>query len=151
MLGFSSPAIGRIDTVTRGITVSDAAPSTQGLPNVNAVYTWVRLAQRVLVRIRITHVPPGVPLISGLTATIIDRSNKSGADATLRAWAASRVEEVSHAFRALSRGPNCIPPTMGGRSIWPAAIPDPEAPAEVDPDQIIPGLALVLNARPSLP
>ena len=40
--------------MTRGISVSNAAPSTQGLPNVDPVYTWVRLAQRVPVRIRIT-------------------------------------------------------------------------------------------------
>jgi hypothetical protein len=43
LLGFRAPIIGRIGTVTRGISVSDATPSTQGLPNVNAVYTWCAL------------------------------------------------------------------------------------------------------------
>jgi hypothetical protein len=36
----------------------------QGLPNVDPVYTWVGLAQRVPVRIAIDKVPPGVPLVS---------------------------------------------------------------------------------------
>jgi len=40
------------------------------LPDVNPVYTWVRSAQRVPVRIRIDHVPAGVPLIAGMTATV---------------------------------------------------------------------------------
>ena len=69
-MGYPAPITGHIATVTRGISVSNAAASTQGLPNVDPVYTWVRLAQRVPVRIAIDKVPPGVPLVSGLTATI---------------------------------------------------------------------------------
>jgi multidrug resistance efflux pump len=37
---------------------------------VNPIFTWVRLAQRVPVRIRIDHVPAGVQLVAGMTATI---------------------------------------------------------------------------------
>ncbi len=37
----------------------------------NPVYTWVRLAQRVPVRIRIEHVPPEIPLVAGMTATVV--------------------------------------------------------------------------------
>ena len=69
LMGYSAPIIGHIATVTRGVSVSNAAAATQGLPNVDPVYTWVRLAQRVLVRIAIDKVPPDVPLVSGLTAT----------------------------------------------------------------------------------
>ena len=60
-------------TVTRGISVSNAAAGTQGLPNVDPIYTWVRLAQRVPVRVAIDTVPPGVPLVSGMTATVTIR------------------------------------------------------------------------------
>ncbi|WFU45479.1 HlyD family secretion protein (plasmid) [Bradyrhizobium sp. CB82] len=70
LMGYAAPITGHIATVTRGISVSNAAASTQGLPNVDPVYTWVRLAQRVPVRIAIDKVPSGVPLVSGLTATI---------------------------------------------------------------------------------
>ena len=43
------------------------------LPNVDPIYTWVRLAQRIPVRIAIDHVPPEVPLVSGMTATVTIR------------------------------------------------------------------------------
>jgi multidrug resistance efflux pump len=82
LMGYPAPIIGHFATVTRGVSVSNAAASTQGLPNVDPVYTWVRLAQRVPVRIAIDHVPPGVPLVSGLTAT-----SRSG---TVRAARAER-------------------------------------------------------------
>jgi multidrug resistance efflux pump len=46
LMGYHDPIIGQVQTVTRGISVANAAPSTQGLPNVNPVYTWVRRATR---------------------------------------------------------------------------------------------------------
>src|SRR5262245_35179455 len=82
LMGYPAPITGHIATVTRGVSVSNAAASTQGLPNVDPVYTWVRLAQRVPVRIAIDNVPPGVPLVSGLTATITLRDGKDGENAT---------------------------------------------------------------------
>ena len=77
LMGYRDPIVGRVETVTRGISVSNAAPSTQGLPSVDPVYTWVRLAQRVPVRIQITDVPPGVPLVSGMTATVTIRRDEA--------------------------------------------------------------------------
>jgi len=77
LMGYPAPIIGHIATVTRGVSVSNAAASTQGLPNVDPVYTWVRLAQRVPVRIAIDNVPAGVPLVSGLTATVTIRNGES--------------------------------------------------------------------------
>ncbi|MDF2620331.1 MAG: efflux transporter, family, subunit [Xanthobacteraceae bacterium] len=70
LMGYSEPITGHVETITRGISVANAEAGTQGLPNVNPIYTWVRLAQRVPVRVAIDHVPPGVPLVSGLTATV---------------------------------------------------------------------------------
>ena len=71
LMGFTRPIDGVVETITRGISTADAASSTQGLPNVNPVYTWVRLAQRIPVRIRITHVPSDIPLVAGMTATVM--------------------------------------------------------------------------------
>ena len=71
LMGFARPIDGVVETITRGISTADAASSTQGLPSVNPVYTWVRLAQRIPVRIRITHVPPDIPLVAGMTATVM--------------------------------------------------------------------------------
>src|SRR5258706_2646583 len=57
LMGYRDPIVGRVQSITRGISVANAAPSTQGLPNVNPVYTWVRLAQPVPVPIGVTHGP----------------------------------------------------------------------------------------------
>jgi multidrug resistance efflux pump len=40
------------------------------LATVNPIFTWVRLAQRVPVRIQIKEVPDGVVLIAGMTARV---------------------------------------------------------------------------------
>ena len=53
-----------------GITVANAETVQSGLANVNPIYTWVRLAQRIPVRIHIDHVPEGVLLAAGETATV---------------------------------------------------------------------------------
>src|SRR5260370_14711333 len=66
LMGYRDPIVGRVQTVTRGISVANAAPSTQGLPGVDPIYTWIRLAQRVPVRIRITDVPAGIPPVAGI-------------------------------------------------------------------------------------
>ena len=94
LMGYSSPIIGHIATVTRGVSVSNAAAATQGLPNVNPVYTWVRLAQRVPVRIAIDKVPLGVPLVSGLTATVTIRNATDGGSRTLLQRMRADLEEV---------------------------------------------------------
>ena len=36
----------------------------------NPIFTWVRLAQRIPVRIHIDEVPPGIILSAGMTATV---------------------------------------------------------------------------------
>ena len=53
LLGYDPLIRGTVESITLGISTANAAASTQGLPNVDPVYTWVRLAQRVPVRIRI--------------------------------------------------------------------------------------------------
>ena len=59
-----------LGSVARAITVSNARADQQGLATVNPIFTWVRLAQRVPVRIQIKEVPDGVRLVAGMTATI---------------------------------------------------------------------------------
>jgi multidrug resistance efflux pump len=61
---------GHVQGVARGIEVANAQPDQSGLANVNPIFTWVRLAQRVPVRIHIDQVPDGVRLVAGLTATV---------------------------------------------------------------------------------
>jgi RND family efflux transporter MFP subunit len=107
LMGYSAPIIGHIATVTRGISVSNAAASTQGLPNVDPVYTWVRLAQRVPVRIAIDRVPPGVPLVSGLTATVTIRDGKD--ETVLQRVRAGLTTSFFGLIGEASARPGCIP------------------------------------------
>jgi multidrug resistance efflux pump len=70
LLGFQTPINGKVESITGGISAANAANSTQGLPNVDPIFTWVRLAQRIPVRIRIEQVPPEVPLVAGMTCSV---------------------------------------------------------------------------------
>jgi multidrug resistance efflux pump len=70
LMGYSQIVRGEVAGIARGINVPNAQPDQAGLATVNPIFTWVRLAQRVPVRIRIDHVPEGVQLVAGMTATI---------------------------------------------------------------------------------
>jgi multidrug resistance efflux pump len=70
LIGRSEPLQGHVESIARGIAVANAEPGSSGLAKVNPIYTWVRLAQRIPVHIHIDHVPAGVDLVAGQTATI---------------------------------------------------------------------------------
>lgn len=70
LMGFHDPLAGHVISVTRGISTANASSGVQGLPTVDPVYTWVRLAQRIPVRVQIDRVPEGVTLAAGMTATV---------------------------------------------------------------------------------
>src|SRR5262249_7849174 len=72
---------GHVDSIARAISVSNAQPNNQGVATVNPIFTWVRLAQRIPVRIHIDEVPPGVVLAAGMTATVqIDNAARAQAN-----------------------------------------------------------------------
>jgi multidrug resistance efflux pump len=67
-----SPALqGTVAGIARGITDQDNRDGPELLSSVNPTFTWVRLAQRIPVRIHITHVPPGVLISAGMTCTVV--------------------------------------------------------------------------------
>lgn len=70
LMGYGQTVRGHVDSITRAIDVSNAQPDVQGVATVNPIFTWVRLAQRIPVRIRIDEVPHGVRLVAGMTATV---------------------------------------------------------------------------------
>ena len=110
LMGYALPIVGHVTTVTRGVSVSDAAAGAQGLPNVDPVYTWVRLAQRIPVRFAIDDVPQGVPLVSGTTATITIRGVPEIESRTWYERARSFVmTSLSDAINGVSSRPGCIP------------------------------------------
>jgi RND family efflux transporter MFP subunit len=70
LMGYRDVVHGHVDSIARGINVANAQPDQAGLASVNPVFTWVRLAQRVPVRIHIDQVPDGVQLVQGITASV---------------------------------------------------------------------------------
>lgn len=70
LMGYGQELHGHVESVARGINVANAQPDSSGLASVNPIFTWVRLAQRVPVRIHIDAVPGGVRLVAGMTATV---------------------------------------------------------------------------------
>jgi len=70
LMGYSQIVRGEVAGIARGINVPNAQPDQAGLATVNPIFTWVRLAQRVPVRIRINQLPDGVRLVAGMTATV---------------------------------------------------------------------------------
>lgn len=61
---------GHIQSISPGIEDRDRMASSNLLPNVNPTYNWVRLAQRIPVRIAIDEVPPNIRLVVGRTASV---------------------------------------------------------------------------------
>lgn len=70
LMGYRQLVHGEVGGVARGINIANAQSDPQGLATVNPIFTWVRLAQRIPVRIRIDQVPDGVRLVAGMTATV---------------------------------------------------------------------------------
>lgn len=70
LMGDPQPLEGHVESIAAGISDGERSNSRNLLPTVNPTFTWVRLAQRVPVRVRIDKVPPGTRLIAGRTATV---------------------------------------------------------------------------------
>ena len=70
LMGYSQIIRGHVGSIARGINVPNAQANQQGLATVNPIFAWVRLAQRVPVRIHLDQVPEGVRLVAGMTATV---------------------------------------------------------------------------------
>ncbi len=62
---------GHVDSIARGIYDRDNPQSRELTADVNPTFNWVRLAQRVPVRIQLDEVPPGLQLAAGMTCTLV--------------------------------------------------------------------------------
>jgi multidrug resistance efflux pump len=87
-----SPALrGHVESIARCITDRDNLAGPELLVNPNPTFEWVRLAQRIPVRIHIDEVPERVLISSGMTGTVVvEASPRQWAVlAALRAWRAA--------------------------------------------------------------
>lgn len=67
----NKPIQGEVESIARGITDYSNKTDNDGLHAVNPTFDWVRLAQRIPVRIKITEKPDDLLLVAGMTCTIV--------------------------------------------------------------------------------
>jgi multidrug resistance efflux pump len=71
---------GHVRSIDAGISNKNVTPGNELLPDVEATFTWLRLAQRIPVDISIDDAPPSIVLSSGMSATLRVRPQGAVAD-----------------------------------------------------------------------
>ncbi len=87
------PLEGVVDSLGWGIAQQDGSTGVDLLPNISPTFEWIRLAQRVPVRIHLDldNLPQGVGLRVGTTASVLVMTGTAGRDSTKAAVAAPRA------------------------------------------------------------
>jgi multidrug resistance efflux pump len=75
----AAPLTGVVDSIGWGIAQQDGSTGQDLLPTVNPTFEWIRLAQRVPVRVHLEQVPDEVKLRVGTTASVLVRTGAEGA------------------------------------------------------------------------
>ena len=70
LIGDSRVLSGHVESIAHGIEDQNRTTSNELLAFVNPTFSWVRLAQRIPVRIKFDNVPPDLLLVAGRTATV---------------------------------------------------------------------------------
>ena len=77
LLAYPDTALtGKVESIAWGIAHSDGNPGNNLLPSVKPVFQWIRLAQRIPVRIKLDKLPENVKLRFGLTASVMILKHK---------------------------------------------------------------------------
>ena len=61
---------GTVESIAAGIADRDRSTGTNLLPSVNPTFNWVRLAQRIPVRVKLDPLAAGTRLVAGETVTV---------------------------------------------------------------------------------
>jgi len=85
------PINARVDSISWGIAQQDGSTGADLLPTVKPTFEWIRLAQRVPVRIHLDSIPEGVDLRVGTTASVLVRAGTAADDAKRPATAAPNL------------------------------------------------------------
>ena len=70
LIGDPQPLTGHVESIASGIEDQSRSTSSDLLASVNPTFSWVRLAQRIPVRIKLDNVPANLTLVAGRTATV---------------------------------------------------------------------------------
>ncbi len=77
-----TPLAGVVDSLGWGIAKQDGSTGSELLPNVSPTFEWIRLAQRIPVRIELRDVPESVALRVGATASVMVRTRGATGELT---------------------------------------------------------------------
>ena len=86
-----TPLEGRVESLGWGIAQDDGSVGDKLLPSISTTFEWIRLAQRVPVRVRLLEVPDEVKLRVGTTASVIVMTGTSGSESIEPVVAAPRA------------------------------------------------------------
>jgi multidrug resistance efflux pump len=110
VMGEPTPLRGHVQSIVAGIEDRDRTQGSNLLPNVNPAFSWVRLAQRIPVRVALDEVPADFRMIAGRTATVsvrdlspVKRRQAVGASASSSASATASAAALS---ASVSAAPN---------------------------------------------
>ena len=78
------PLEGYVDSLGWGVAQQDGSTGADLLPNISPTFEWIRLAQRIPVRIHLRTVPEGVELRVGTTGSVLVRTGTAGEEAGRR-------------------------------------------------------------------
>ena len=90
-----TPLEGRVESIAAGIADRDRSTGTNLLPSVNPTFNWVRLAQRIPVRVKLDPLADGTRLVAGETVTVQVVGDDGAKVARKPAAAASAASAVS--------------------------------------------------------
>ncbi len=85
------PLEGRVDSLGWGIAQNDGSTGNDLLPNISPTFEWIRLAQRIPVRIHLEKLAEGVQLRVGTTASVLVMTGTSDGESGGKAVAAPKA------------------------------------------------------------
>jgi len=73
-----TPITGHVDSLGWGIAQQDGSRGADLLPNVSPTFEWIRLAQRIPVRVNLNDLPEGIELRVGSTCSVLVETGTAG-------------------------------------------------------------------------
>lgn len=86
LMGYRDLLPAHVVSIARGINDQNGQPDGLGLQDVNPIFTWVRLAQRIPVRVQLDNVPDHIILAAGMTCTVTVGEPGRGQRGRLTSW-----------------------------------------------------------------
>ncbi|MEA3085172.1 MAG: hypothetical protein QOC89_2869 [Paraburkholderia sp.] len=112
---------GHVQSIVAGIEDRDRTQGSNLLPNVNPAFSWVRLAQRIPVRVALDEVPADFRLIAGRTATVSVRDLSPTGKPRPAAGASGAVDASAASASASASASAAVPAVSAASAAQPAS------------------------------